>query len=77
MILVLGILSLALCALFGPFAWLMGNNALKDVDSTPGGYTNQSSIQVGRICGMVATILLGVAILLVLVAVVDVIASGP
>lgn len=33
LILVLGILSLVLCGLLGPVAWIMGNNALRNIDA--------------------------------------------
>ena len=32
-ILVLGILSLVICGILGPFAWSMGNKALKEIDA--------------------------------------------
>jgi len=71
-ILVLGILSLVVCGLLGPFAWSMGNKALREIDSNPSvRYSNRGNISAGRICGMIASILLIVGIgLFVLVAVV-------
>ncbi|NLV56830.1 MAG: DUF4190 domain-containing protein [Acidimicrobiales bacterium] len=57
-ILVLGILSLVVCGLLGPFAWVMGNKAKAEVDARPGLYSNAGNITAGRICGMVATIIL-------------------
>ncbi len=33
LILVLGILSLVCCGLLGPVAWIMGNNALREIDA--------------------------------------------
>ena len=35
-ILVLGILSLVACGVFGPFAWAMGNTALREMNADPG-----------------------------------------
>jgi hypothetical protein len=61
-ILVLGILSLVLCGLLGPFAWSMGNKALAEIDRNPGGYTNRGSVAAGRICGMIATIIMIVVV---------------
>jgi len=71
-ILVLGILSLVVCGLLGPFAWSMGNKALREIDSNPSvRFSNRGNISAGRICGMIASILLIVGIgLFVLVAVV-------
>ena len=66
----LGILSLVVCGLVGPFAWVMGNNALAEIDANPMAYTNRSTVQAGRICGIVGTCLL----VLSLVAIVGVVA---
>ncbi|WP_426571907.1 DUF4190 domain-containing protein [Aquihabitans sp. McL0605] len=61
-ILVLGILSLPLlCAciggILGLIAWLMGNSAMKEIDANPSAYTNRSSVQAGRIIGIVSSVL--------------------
>jgi hypothetical protein len=68
---VLGILGLVLCPLTGPFAWVMGNNALAEIDANPMAYANRSTVQAGRICGIIATCLLilyAVGILVVVAA---------
>ncbi|MEU1392570.1 MULTISPECIES: DUF4190 domain-containing protein [unclassified Nonomuraea] len=57
-ILVLGILSLVVCGILGPFAWSMGNKALKEIDGSGYAYDNRGAVQAGRICGMIASILL-------------------
>ena len=70
-VLVLGILSLVVCGLLGPIAWVKGNNAKREMDAQPGvQWSNRSSITAGRICGMIATIflILMVALVIVLVA---------
>jgi hypothetical protein len=70
-VLVLGILSLVICGLLGPFAWVKGNNAKREMDAQPGvQWTNRGSITAGRICGMIATILLivGVVVAVLLIA---------
>ena len=60
--LVLGILSLASLAvcqaglIMGPIAWAMGSSALREIDASPGSYTNRGSVAAGRICGIVATV---------------------
>jgi predicted Zn finger-like uncharacterized protein len=58
LILVLGILSLVVCGLLGPVAWIMGNADLNEMrlgrmDAEGKGVTN-----AGRICGMISTILI-------------------
>jgi hypothetical protein len=60
-VLVLGILSLVVCGILGPFAWSMGNSALAEIDARPGYYSNRGLVVAGRICGIVATVLLIVA----------------
>ena len=66
-ILVLGILSLVICQLIGPFAWYMGNKAIKEIDGQPGRYTNRGSVQAGRICGAIATIFMVIGLLAVII----------
>lgn len=57
-VLVLGILSLVVCGILGPFAWSMGNRALAEIDAHPGYYSNRGLVVAGRICGIVASVLL-------------------
>ena len=62
-ILVLGILSLVVCGVLGPFAWNMGNKALREMNANPGVvYRNRGNVTAGRICGMVASILMIVGV---------------
>jgi len=58
LILVLGILSLAVCGLLGPVAWVMGNNDLAAMREGRMDRTGEGSTQAGRICGMIASIML-------------------
>jgi hypothetical protein len=64
-ILVLGILSIVTCQILGPFAWSMGNKALEEIDRDPMRYSNRGSINAGRICGIVGSVLLGLYLLMV------------
>ncbi len=66
-ILVLGILSLVACGLLGPVAWVMGNNAIAEIDRNPSAYSNRGSVQAGRICGIVASALLIVSLVILVV----------
>lgn len=71
-VLVLGILSLVVCSILGPFAWSMGTRALREIDAAPPGYfRNRGNVAAGRICGMIATILLivGVVVLILILGV--------
>ena len=63
-ILVLGILSLVACGVFGPFAWAMGNTALREMNADPGvTWSNRGNVTAGRICGIIGTcfLILGAA----------------
>ena len=46
----------------GPFAWSMGNKALREIDASNGQLGGRDTVNVGRILGMIATIILGVAV---------------
>ncbi len=66
-VLVLGVCSLAVCGVVGPFAWVMGNRALREIDASQGQLTGRDMVNIGRILGMVGTILTGLALVLGLV----------
>ncbi len=57
-ILILGICGLVLCQILGPFAWSMGNKALREVDASQGQLGGRDMVNVGRILGIVATVLM-------------------
>jgi hypothetical protein len=75
-VLVLGVLSLAACGLAGPFAWVMGYRALQEIDANPTAYSNRSSVLIGYICGIVATGLMILGLVVVVVAIALAIASS-
>ncbi len=57
-VLILGILGLVCCSPLGIAAFVMGNNALKEIDAQPGRYSNRQLVQIGRILGIIAMVLL-------------------
>ena len=57
-ILVLGILGLVFCQILGVVAWVMGNNALREIDANPAAYSNRSNVAAGRMLGIIATVLI-------------------
>jgi hypothetical protein len=59
-VLILGILGIVMCQLAAPVAWIMGNKALEEIDRDPLRYSNRSNVNLGRILGMVGTIILAV-----------------
>ena len=68
-VLVVGILSLVVCGLLGPVAWVMGTNALQEIDQNPLAYSNRGLVVAGQICGIVATVLLVIGVLMALILV--------
>ena len=63
LILILGILSIVCIQLLGPVAWIMGNKAIAQIDANPSAYTNRGTVNAGRICGIVGTVLLVLGII--------------
>jgi hypothetical protein len=58
MILILGILSLVVAGpILGPIAWIMGNNDLKEMRAGRMDPEGEGNTKIGKICGMIATIL--------------------
>ena len=64
LILVLGILGLVICGPLGIAAWIMGNGDLKEIDAGAMDSSGRSLTNAGRICGMIATILMIVWVLI-------------
>lgn len=62
-ILVLGILSLILCQLLGPVAWVMGRSALREIDSSGGAIGGRGIVLAGYVCGIIASILIILAVI--------------
>ncbi len=67
-ILVLGILSLVVCGLLGPFAWYQGNQELQRIAAGAVDPSTQGTVNAGRICGIVGTVLTGIGVVFGLVA---------
>jgi hypothetical protein len=63
LILVLGILSLVICGFLGIPAWIMGNSDLAQMQAGQMDPSGRSLTNAGRICGMIATILLIVGVI--------------
>jgi hypothetical protein len=65
-VLILGILSVVCCSPLGIAAFIMGNNALKEIDAQPGRYGNRQTVQIGRILGIIGIVLLVLSLVWVL-----------
>ena len=58
-ILVLGILSLVVCQILGPIAWVMGQRVRREMDAHPEvTWTNRGSVTAGWVCGIIGSVLL-------------------
>jgi hypothetical protein len=66
LILILGILSIVCIQILGPVAWIMGNRAIREIDANPTAYTNRSTVNAGRICGIIGTVLFALSIIYVI-----------
>jgi len=65
-ILVLGILSLVVCAVMGPIAWWMGSAELKAIDAGLVSQQDRGTVNAGYICGIIGSILMLISIVMVL-----------
>lgn len=68
MVLVFGILSLAVCGLFGPFAWYYGNVEIQRMDAGLVDPSGRGSAVAGKVCGIVATSFLIFGVFIVMLA---------
>lgn len=66
-ILVLGILSLIVCAPLGIAAWVMGSSDLREIDAGKMDPTGRGTTEAGKICGMIGTILMVVSTIIAMV----------
>ncbi len=70
LVLVLGILGVFVAGICAPFAWYIGSKALREGRAAGIDYANHQSIVIGRVLGMVMTILALVVIVFFLVFVI-------
>ncbi len=73
----LGILGLVLCQVLSPFAWVMGNRVVREIDASQGFTGGRGNANAGRICGIVGTVLLGLTIVLLMFFVVLAVSTTP
>lgn len=66
-VLVLGILGLVVCQVLAPFAWYLGNQEINAIDGGRRAPENRGMAVAGRILGIIGTVLLGLALLIVAV----------
>jgi uncharacterized membrane protein YjgN (DUF898 family) len=75
-VLVLGILSIVICQILGPFAWVMGNNELAAIDAGRRPPENRGTANAGRILGIIGTVLILVGIVVLVLVVVGTITTS-
>lgn len=61
--LVLGILGVAVCQVAGPFAFVVSNKALKEIDASGGTIGGRGMVQAGKILGIIGIVLLVLAVI--------------
>jgi hypothetical protein len=66
-VLLLGILSLVVCAPLGFAAWVMGNNDLREMDNGLMDPSGRDSTSAGRICGIIGSVLCILAVIAAIV----------
>jgi hypothetical protein len=65
-VLVLGILSLVVCAIMGPIAWSMGNEEIRRIDAGQAPPDGRGNANAGKICGIISSVLMiGMVVLMV------------
>jgi len=69
LIMALGIMSLLICNVFGPFAAVMGGNAVAAIDRGEADPSERGSANAGRIMGIIGTVFLVLSVLVVIAAV--------
>jgi hypothetical protein len=77
---VLGIVGLVACQVASPFAWVMGNRVVREIDASRGQLGGRSMANAGRICGIIGSALLALSavfIVLFLVVAVAGVSTGP
>ncbi len=74
LILVLGILGIVVCPICGIAAWIMGNGDLAEMEAGSMDPEGLGTTKAGKICGMIATILM--IVMIVIYALIFVLAAG-
>lgn len=66
LILILGLAGLLLCQILGIVAWVMGNDDLRAMDAGRMDPSGRDLTQAGRICGIIAVVLMAVSLAFIL-----------
>jgi hypothetical protein len=63
---VLGIIGVVVLPLVAPFAWAIGAKAVREIDASRGALGGRQNAQIGYVLGIVGTVILGLAVLVIL-----------
>jgi small-conductance mechanosensitive channel len=63
---VLGIIGVVVLPLVAPFAWAIGAKAVREIDASRGALGGRQNAQIGYVLGIVGTVILGLALLIIL-----------
>ncbi|CAN5500579.1 hypothetical protein BH10ACT10_BH10ACT10_29440 [soil metagenome] len=77
--LVLGIIGLVVCSVVAPFAWRLGKRTLDEIDASQGQVGGRGAAQAGYVLGIIGTVVLGLALLVIVgygVVVVAILGAG-
>ncbi|MBO9520305.1 MAG: DUF4190 domain-containing protein [Nocardioidaceae bacterium] len=64
--LIIGIVSLVMCQPAGIAAWIIGRNAMREIDASQGRLGGRGTAQAGYILGIISTVLTVLAVVLVI-----------
>ena len=75
-VLVLGIIGVTFFQLCAPIAWYLGTKAKREIEASGGAIGGLGMVNLGRILGIVGTVILGLSLLIVVGAVVIIIVAA-
>lgn len=74
--LVLGIVGVAICPIAGPFAFVISNKAMKEIDATGGTIGGRGMLQAGKILGIIGIVFLVVGVVAGVIVTISSLASS-
>lgn len=74
--LILGIVGVVICPIAGPFALVISNNAMKEIDASGGTIGGRGMVQAGKILGIIGIVFLVLGVIGGILAVIGTFASS-
>lgn len=72
-VLILGIIGLICCSIVAPFAWVQGKKVHEEIVNNPGQYSGESEANIGKILGIIGTVLLAISIVIAIIYVIAIV----